>query len=117
MSSSTQDSTFNDKKEQTDQSKESETHWYPWTDKRHNKEIEELVARAIHEQKIENENKILDMRSEIIVLRYEILSLKETVFKLSDNIKSKSVIDERKKNIIRKALADSMEKSNSSTNI
>lgn len=92
--------------DKTKSSTETDSQWYPWElkDQRpvQKAEVEDFVNRAIQSQRIQFENKMLDIRNENILLRHEILSLKETIIKLEDNYgklkQLKPVLDERKKN-------------------
>jgi len=76
---------------------ESEAHWFP----HQHSTCKDAMILALREQKVEFDEKMVNVRQEIVKLHQEILGLKELLLKVvEDHNKIKPILDDRKRNAL-----------------
>jgi hypothetical protein len=77
-------------------SPETEAHWFPHQMPNH---TEMAISLSLREQKVEFEEKLINVRQEIVKLHQEVLGLKELLMKVvEDQNKIRPILDDRKRN-------------------
>ena len=76
---------------------ESEAHWFP----HHPSSCKDALTLALREQKVEFEEKLVNVRQETVKLHQEVLALRELLLKVTeDHNKIKPILDDRKRNAL-----------------